>query len=249
MNSKQVNIRNLLTSNYGVNIDDSTSDGISIDYILENKNDLMNTLEYFTQNINNLRDTARENLAVEKQDFLKYNKKYTVIFNLIEVFIEFALSDDSKLKDLVYSLILVKILFKYILVAITNQKDRVKFDTAGSMTNPGGIERALSLQQTSDLKSLARMGEQLAARDETRAKTADNVAMLDPKTDAAPAVPMDIDNDHNQKLVRPAPDSPPKATGTSTKPKDGASASANSPMGPRRGSISVRWHRVSSCRF
>ena len=166
MNSKQVNIRNLLTSNYGVNIDYYTSYVISIDYILENKNDLMNTIEYFTQNINNLRDTARENLAVEKQDFLKYNKKYTVIFNLIEVFIEFALSDDSKLKDLVYSLILVKILFKYILVAITNQKDRVKFDTAGSMTNPGGIERALSLQQTSDLKSLARMGEQLAARED-----------------------------------------------------------------------------------
>ena len=60
---------------------------------------------------------------------------------LIEVFIEFALSDDPKLKDVVYSLILVKILFKYILVAITNPKDRVKFDTAGSMTNPGGIER------------------------------------------------------------------------------------------------------------
>ena len=117
------------------------------------------------------------------------------------------------------------------------------------MTNPGGIERALSLQQTSDLKSLARMGEQLAARDETRAKTAAAVAKLKPKTDGAPAVPMDTDDDHNQKLVRPAPDSPPKATGTSTKPKDGASASANSPMGPRRGSISVPDGNISSCRF
>ena len=68
--------------------------------------------------------------------------------------------------------------------------------------------------------------------------TAAAVAKLKPKTDGAPAVPMDTDDDHNQKLVRPAPDSPPKATGTLTKPKDGASASANSPLVPRRGSIS-----------
>ena len=72
--------------------------------------------------------------------------------------------------------------------------------------------------------------------EEARAKTAANVAMLDPKTDAAPAMPMDTDDDHNQQLLRPVPKSPPKPTGTPTKPKDGASA--NSPLVPRRGSIS-----------
>ena len=64
----------------------------------------MNTLKYFTQNINNLQGTA--NLAVEKQAFLEYNKKYKVIFTLIEEFIKLALNDDTDPDDVVYFLIL-----------------------------------------------------------------------------------------------------------------------------------------------
>ena len=43
------------------------------------------------------------------------------------------------------------------------------------------------------------MGKQLAALDDA-AKTAAAVAKLKPKTDGAPAAPMDTDDDHNQKL-------------------------------------------------
>ena len=40
----------------------------------------MNISEYFTQNINNLQSTRDRDLAREKRDFLKYNKKYVVLY-------------------------------------------------------------------------------------------------------------------------------------------------------------------------
>ena len=67
------------------NDDGDDRDGISIEYILENRSHLINTLEYFKQNIDNLEESA-ESLDLEKAAFLKFNKKYTVVFELIKRF-------------------------------------------------------------------------------------------------------------------------------------------------------------------
>ena len=218
--------------------DDDNEDKVSIEYILENSSDLIDTLEFFKQNIENL--LSNDSLDEEKKAFLRLNVKYIPIFDLIKTFILTALSDDTPLLKVPYYLILVKILFKYILVAITNEKDKEKFKKTSenfiiisdnrkddpkdvsSASNITGQNRALSQQTGTPVSD----DDNDDLTDDSYAKAND---MLAPKGDgsgASSATAMDIDDDdaHNKKVLAY---SPAKGNVTST----------HSP-GRQRGSIS-----------
>ena len=198
LDKTQYKIRDFLEANYEIEIGNDEGQ-ISLDHILENSNDLIKTLDYFQKNLNELESKmALDELEKEKIDFYDANKKYENLFRLIKYFFGL-LSNDSTDPNLIpYYLIVIKILFKYVLVRITNEKDMKKFQTPqiDRTLFPANIARAYSIP-TAQIEQLEKIGKEL------REAEAQEQGQAQGQADGASGKPKQQldDDERNQQLL------------------------------------------------